>query len=126
MLTKEPNAVKHFCMRCWANGAQHKHFLNAHSLVGLQKANAVFGGAYTERSALLHDFTWREFAGVRSTGQTLVAGIIALIIRWYSRWIIIPPDQPRPFALLFKIPVYQLRATPRDYRGIFVAVPGGH
>ena len=63
---------------------------------------------------------------MRPGGKTLIARIIALIIRRHGGGIVVAPHQAGTFALLLDIPAHEFGATFRHRKWIFMALSRSH
>ena len=122
MRTEEANGVEDLLVLCWSDSTQHEDFLNAQRFIPFEKPDALLWRANAERRAALPHLLGRGLPWMRSTGEALIAGVIALIIRRHRRRIIVAPHQTGALALLLEIPANELGAAPGDHLGIFVAV----
>src|SRR5437899_4585728 len=93
LLAEEPDRVQHLLVPRRPDGTQQEDFLDAQRLVHLDKPDAVRRRADAEFAALLAHLLRRRLAGMRSAGETLVARVIALVIRWHGLGIIVAPHQ---------------------------------
>src|SRR5262249_61870448 len=100
LLAEQPHGVDHLIMRRRTDSAEQDHLLDPERFVQFDKSNAFGRCADAELLAAVAHLTRRRLARVRPGGQTLIAGVIALVIRRDGSRIIIAPDQARPFALL--------------------------
>ena len=110
----------------WPDGTQQKDFLDAERFVPFQKSDAVRGRADAERGAALPHLLGRGLPRMRPAGETLIAGVIALIIGWDRGRIIVAPHQAGALTLLLEIPADELGATLRHNLRILMAVAGRH
>jgi hypothetical protein len=63
---------------------------------------------------------------VRPGGKTLIARIIALIIRRHGGGILVAPHQAGTFALLLDIPAHEFGPSFGHHKWIFIALSRGH
>ena len=118
--------MEHLAVLCGPDGTQQDSFLDAHRFVHLEKPDALRWRADTESRALFTHFVGRRLARMRSAGKTLVARIVAAIIRRHGARIIVAPHQAGTLALLFEVPAHQFGAALGDDLWILMAIAGGH
>src|SRR5439155_18290966 len=98
LLAEQAKRVHHLLVPRRPDGAQQKYFLDAESFIHLDKPDAVRRRADTEFAALLAHLPGGRLARMRSGCETLVARVIALVIRRHGLRVIVAPHQPGALA----------------------------
>src|SRR4051812_16725332 len=104
LFAEQAQGVEHLFVRCRTDGAEQDHLLDPERFVQLDEADALGRRANAELLAAVAHLARRRFARVRPGGETLIAGVIALVIRRNGGWVVIAPDQAGALALLFNVP----------------------
>src|SRR5205823_11002502 len=91
-----------------------------------RRSSDLLRGADAELCALFAHFGGCGFATMWAGGESLVARIIALVIRRHIGRVVVAPDEPRPLSLLLDVPPDQFGATRRHDLWVFMAEACGH
>ena len=126
VLAEHSQRVHGFLVAGRADGAQAENLLDAQGLVVLHEADAVVRGADAEVCAALDHLIGGGVALVRPGSKAHIPLVVALIVGRHCCRVNAPPNQPRPFPLLFQVPTDQLGAALNRDPGVFMAEPGGH